>query len=560
MDDDRFDSWTRKIAASTSRRSIVKGIAGAFAGAILGSSRASETDAASGYLHRGQRCGMSTAPCASCLVCMDGRCEAVSEDSHCSDTECGVCRNGICRPDQNRCHGCDHCTSGLTCKSTCDGDDQVCCDGSCRPRGTCCQENNDCERCQMCDNGQCVTDPHQAGKQCSSCKVCENGSCSKEDPDLYCHGVCCEEGQVCAGHIFKECCDVPNVCNGLVSQDCCTNGNVCTQSDGCCLAANACGASDGAYGHGQHKECCAEDELCISGVCCPHDRSCGDRCCADGSVCHVSSEKSDCCKACGDTACCDPTVCVTDGDFCCDTKVNQKCGDNGDGTFKQCCSGLNEECCGDKCVPKGCCDQNQNTFMAASDVCCEEGHIACNGECCDTGQQCCGGYCCSGPCDTAGADCCPSDQTCGDTCCDGPCDATGSSCCPADQVCGDSCCDSGLQCCNGSCQAICGDCDPGEVACDMTSTSYGAIMCCGAGTQCCPGNLLWYCGPNPENGLCCQAGEEECNTACCAPGQYCDLGICCDQGQEACAFDGKAVCCNAGQVCRYDGPSAPYCA
>src|SRR6478609_1774398 len=133
MDDRRFDSWTRKIAASTSRRSIVKGIAGALAGAILGSNRASETDAAGGYLYRGQRCGTSTALCGPCLGCIDGRCQAAVDDTRCSDTACGVCQNGICRRSPSRCGDCERCTASLTCESTCDGDDQVCCDGHCRP-------------------------------------------------------------------------------------------------------------------------------------------------------------------------------------------------------------------------------------------------------------------------------------------------------------------------------------------------------------------------------------------------------------------------------------------
>ena len=229
MDQDRFDNLTRKFA---SRRSVLKGLAGALAGAVVGLGRSSATDAKS-PLRPGQRCSMSTAPCGSCTICLDGRCTPTDFDSHCAETECGTCAHGVCIPDQSRCHACEHCLSSLTCKPLCDAD-QVCCDGRCHEQGTCCQENNDCDRCQMCDNGQCVTDPHQEGKQCSSCKVCEAGACSKEDPDLYCGDTCCPEGQFCAGHVIKECCAIENFCNGLVSQDCCTNGNVCTQDDGCC--------------------------------------------------------------------------------------------------------------------------------------------------------------------------------------------------------------------------------------------------------------------------------------------------------------------------------------
>jgi hypothetical protein len=200
-----------------------------------------------------------------------------------------------------------------------------------------CQGNGQCKPCQRCDNGKCRTDPGQENQPCGNCNRCQSGSCSKYDPSTACNGVCCQRGHACT-------------------------------PDGCCPS-----------------------DLVIDGRCCPPPRVCNGACCAEGTTC--DRKKGTCCQPCTAGRCCrNGETCIDPGlfgaNFCCDTRLNTPCGDNGDGTHAYCCSNANEKCCDGECIPDNqpCCAGRRR---ANAEACCPPGTETCEADCCDTRTERC---------------------------------------------------------------------------------------------------------------------------------------------------------------------------
>lgn len=205
MDDRRFDHFTRRFAASPSRRDILRLAA---AGAV----------AAVGAL-RGARGSAQTAPCGPCednnpcttRRCREGVCVTrnVADGTPCSD-DGNPCTDDVCRAGH-----CVHeprlgaaCSSGNPCHifSFC-GNDGLC-RGMPSDDGTPCPgDGNPCTR-DICRAGQCTHDPIAAGTDCSdpadpcTVGVCDaGGGCAKRaaEDGTPCDGGTCRNGS-CHAH------------------------------------------------------------------------------------------------------------------------------------------------------------------------------------------------------------------------------------------------------------------------------------------------------------------------------------------------------------------------
>ncbi len=498
MDERRFDDMARSLAQNVSRRGALKGFAAAVGGGVLSAMGLRSAEAK--VRRVGQRCDGAGDVCGLCTECKRslpdwrGRramvCHAVGVDPSCNETPCGVCEHGVCLKKQDRCEDCETCNRAFQCVSKC-GRNHSCCNGTCKKGQTCCPSERECDSGNTCCGvGEFCQDGH-------CCAPCADGSCCPLETTCTDDGVCCPPDRAC-GH-------------GIVSgaKECCAENDICVDRH-CCPASQACG-----------DVCCAANETCIDDACCPDAQVCNGQCCEKGQQC----QNGICCAAClSNGNCCSAgSACINPGifssNFCCDQSANTPCGDNGDGTFEQCCSNHNEECCNGECVAMGCCNQGQ--FRAAADVCCPNGP-ACDGNCCESGEQCCNGSCI----------------------------AEAQACCTPGTECGDGCCVDGEECCGGECKAFCGDCPPSSTACTLTD---GTIVCCDSG-QCCGGNFFDYCGPGAVDSHCCQAGSTPCGDGCCAGGQAClesrgddnqYHAYCCPEGSGDVTKDG--VCCPAGQ-------------
>ena len=375
-----------------------------------------------------------------------------------------------------------------------------------------CKNDGDCPGCKTCDRKKkkCV-------KGCPKGKKCCGGDCVRSD-------LCCATAAEC-----KAC---ATCVDGRCQPNAAKNGQQCS---GCLTYNNgACGSGD--------DELCAGNERCrqSTGLCCP-------KCRADGNCCPVGQ------------ACINPGL--LSANSCCDSSANTPCGENGDGTFSECCANFNERCVGGECVPKVDCP---NRRLSAAGVCCPNGP-ACGGVCCGDGEACCLGVCQGedAPCCGAGGTFCPGltrpycappgqvccgDYTCGleEDCCEpqgnvccaeGRC--VGSACCPPDVViCGNSCCEFGEICCgnvccteynclNGTCCAagVCGDVGASTRVCPVP----GQICCLTDDANPAIGNRGYTC-PN-STPVCSNKGE------CCPEStrysQSCG-GCCPDQGCANC--------------------------
>jgi hypothetical protein len=299
-----------------------------------------------------------------------------------------------------------------------------------------CKKDGDCKGCQTCNRKK-----KKCAKGCPKGKQCCGGECVKKD-------LCCDSSADC--NACSQCVE------GRCQADTSKNGQKCS---GCLTCANgACGIAD--------DQLCEDQERCrqSTGLCCP--KCVNDRCCSTSQ------------------ACIDPGA--LSANFCCDRSNNTPCGDNGDGTFSECCSNFNERCVNGECVPKDECPTRGRAGKAG--LCCAEGTKVCPGlndpYCAPENQACCGEYTCD-----VGEDCCdPQNNIC---CEQGRC--LGKLCCPSDQIiCGSECCDYGDVCCGGVC---CSNFDCIDEACCET----GACGDIGADTRVCP----------TENETCCLTDDSD---------------------------------------------------
>lgn len=560
MDDRRFDSLAKSLAAGASRRSVLKGLLG-FGGAALTSTVlvGGDTDAA-----------RRSTPTPTSVKC-PGR--QTWNGSAC------VCPSGLvkCGPD------CCHSTVPPT-----DPTYSICCDQAC------CPYPNDCVGEEMCcprlPDVACLT---PSGACCTT--LCE------ETPG---GAVCCPTSQFCAGGTTSDdlCCsgDTPIKC------DCGTNANACiADTDAACCHDSDCdtpppGSTACAIGTCRNHICQYTDCNTSTEVCCPDNT--GKHACRVGDECCLSNQDcADTCEACVNFVCvddpntfpCGPTsdpdkYCCPETNYslCCGATQYECCGlDSATGITRECdadgkccesgtpyfCAG-NSTCCSAECVVFGeaeyCCDPAAGRICpgAASFVCCPNGQECSDaGDCCPAGSVACGDECCPvdsvccpvvGPVPTDGA-CCASIDQCN----------TAGECCPADTVaCGADCCDSETEvcCADGqggySCEAgpYCG-CDNDEQCANLTDPTACQVGWCDMGA--CKTKAA------SENTVCHAAGT----SAICDPAVYCNgsdqscptpplppVGTSCGDCMEC---DGDGACVSTGTVCGEECCAAPspYC-
>jgi len=178
--------------------------------------------------------------------------------------------------------------------------------------------------------------------------------------------------------------------DGFCNQNQCCYLTHCIDKSLCCIRDNDCDAclrcENGLCVPDPTKEgkACKGCLECVNGACgIPNDEFCpDDHQCRSGS--------GECCATCINDKCCPSgSICINPGPFnensCCDLSLNRACGNNGDGTFKECCNPRTEECVDGECVPK--CELG----LTAQELCCPQGQVPCGDDCCD--GECCDGEC-----------------------------------------------------------------------------------------------------------------------------------------------------------------------
>lgn len=211
--------------------------------------------------------------------------------------------------------------------------------------------------------------------------------------------------------------------------------------------------------------------------------------------------------ACGENCCSNPNICCSDftckpPDQCC-PRGTKSCG------FQNCCADSPDI----KCCPQC---SGENRCVSA----CPSGTTNCGANCCGSGQVCTDPA--AGTCG-----CVPNQESCGPFCCPPGkicVDATLGACgCPVTQaMCGDTCCPDGQYCNSGACVT---SCPPGKVVCQQQC--YDA----------CPGGQ--YHTRDPQTCQCqCPGNVQLCNGRCCQANSYCHSnGNCyytCPAGSQNC--------------------------
>jgi hypothetical protein len=441
MDGQRFDRWARAFAAASSRRGLIKGLAGTLVAGLVAAD-IEETEAANSC----QRCDKK------------GRCVPKTDGTLCG--QCGVCAGGQCvAGNAARCGPCKKCnTSTFHCDAQTNG--TACGDcGSCKG-GECQRRKERCSKCATCKQGTDRT--YSCQSQCTECETCENGQCVAKDDGtscgangLCCQGVCQSGVQCCTDAECGECsrCD-DGQCNGAIVE-----GKSCQNSDckecrnrQCVQRTDNHTCLNGRPGVCCHGECCqGNNPTCCGGTCCTVLLCFGDVCCLPGS---------------GFTA--------AGADLCC--PFGPPCGE---GNAARCCN-EDQECCQGECKQLGECCPDENV---------------CGDRCCTEGQTCCNGTCCDGPCDEAGDDCCPRLQSCDDVCCDDGAECCGGTCCAENELC------CGTECCSTTCTGPgLTVCCPDEFFCvrsPFPDPNQHTVICCDeAFPICCDDG---FCGPPCAN-------------------------------------------------------------
>ncbi len=335
MDGQRFDRWTRSLVTASSRRSLVKGLAGAVVAVFAAG--AGEIEAAPSC--RGLRAG---ARCGTCGAC-DGNGTCVPNSDNCGD--CKVCHPTSFRctalPADTPCAACKTCQGGRCLEKRC-GRGKRCCPSSsaCVATGGCCTDA-ECGECGTCENGTCKSSPGKEGQDCggSACKVCRGGQCVVKPENANCPGgKCC--GGTCranAACCTDEGCDDPDCgkCENFQCNRTAKNDRPCGNAPAChiCKDGHCVNKPDNSNCRGSNGSCCG-------GACCIGNQICCEgQCCAGTCLPLVG-----CCGSSSFTA--------AGADLCC--PFGPPCGEGNDA---RCCT-EGQECCRGECkAPEDCCPE-----------------------------------------------------------------------------------------------------------------------------------------------------------------------------------------------------------
>lgn len=326
MDHQRFDQLTKLLAARPSRRTTLRGLAGAAASVL------------------GVRAAM---PAAAQEVCPT-ECDFSSDC--CEGYFCfvGVCDN-VCHGEGERCYTGDVCCAGMACfiDSTGGVDETgflpgTCLTPVCGETGAECQFPADC---------------------------CEGFGCFFEDGVGTCGPTTCfDDGEACSHEL--ECCG-DSVCEEAVC--CVTFGQHCWSANACCGGVECvgfdteneipgyCGACDDSAVICRGDRSCCPGSVCVEGSCVPAEGTCAEV----GGSCA------------SDTDCCDGLYCEISGD--------SEPGDGGEngtveesgeilGTCQVVCAGVGddcaagEDCCGGSTCVDGTCTADDTPSNGGEEV------------------------------------------------------------------------------------------------------------------------------------------------------------------------------------------------
>ncbi len=181
-------------------------------------------------------------------------------------------------------------------------------------RACLCETSSDCESCEQCIQGVCVT-------KCSIGEICNDGTCCQcsdsipcEGQGFYCDGCKCKcNGKVndrgeCVECLIKSDCGPCQECiNGQCTDIICPNNLICIGGECGCppgskydIATNSCIPADECFKDSD----CGTCETCVSGNCqpivCPKDHKCVDGECVYWPCVNTSCENgADCGPDCG---------------------------------------------------------------------------------------------------------------------------------------------------------------------------------------------------------------------------------------------------------------------
>ena len=510
--------------------------------------------------------------CSSGQICLLHMCSSPGcFQGGCKDAKKPICGDdGVCKADDCagiRCTGGEFCREGKCipiCAYVSCAPGESCVDGTCK-KDKCVGVT--CSKGQRCVEGKCVRDACASGK-CQLGRVCHHGSCSG-DP---CKGIKCPGSRVfCSVSSLERTaqCVLPKPCK---VDSACANDQICVAGvcvdPGCYDPKKPCPSGQVCLkGKCQKDPCvsttCGNDEFCHDGLCI---RSCAGVTCSSGQVCKGGRCVTDPCSA---------TTCGA-GKKC----VNGQCEPDHCGTGNAC--KFNRLCVANTCIQDACrfikcpvASQRCKLAQCTSPPACQL-----DKECPGT-QLCVKGRCAPSRCDSSNP--CKKDEVCQDGSCKvNPCfgKTCGGGAYCRNGVCVGSCagifCKFGETCKFGRCvhDPCAGvQCKQDEVClkgqCRKNICSVGA---CKQGRICTSdGCLDSSCthSPCPSSQLCAPAsGQCSGKVPCkidqdCLGGGVCDHGRCVSAGcyQKACpkgerceqGVCGKDPC--AGKQC----PSGQYC-
>jgi hypothetical protein len=597
MDDRRFDSLAKALAAGKSRRHVLKGLLGLGGAAVVGSV-ALETDSEAATrptpTPKPIKCpgnqtpvgGVCTCPASAPYKCNPGSGPACCTDvpggpplpthTECCDNACchGTCYGEeLCCPTNNRStgefpipptHRICNTISGPEC---CPFDDECCLvDGCC---GTVCYgDGGDADFCCPVEDF-CSGGPETDGACCTgNATCCHGGTDQRLCVDLTLEGSCCDDSdcgdpcQVCSQETHfcaprcdaqSETCCVDQLGAGSCQVGtCCPNGQDCDEGEVCCVTAGVAACETGPYCGCDSNDDCDDCYFCNRGSCQPIEGfDPATEFCCGGTGCANDRE---CCQT-GDL----PYLCLEAGSVCCET--NDDCP-----TIAEICD-TERHICVPRCTgstPQLC----NNNFGI---YCIPEGET-----CCSRAEDCPGDceYCDDNPDKRYCVQRCPAEECCGGSTCYDP---EISNCCNGQPV--------QATCCtrNNDCPGTCDTCDTAAGYCvgcsgdlpQCCTTDLGR-RCIADGAECCdPVNCGWSdfglcedgfryrtpdsppvacggipCDPNDNYETCCvEIGSGPCSSSSVCCDGVCQAGTCyasnastCNGSQDMCDGGGAETC------------------